>query len=399
MTDRIYYVDAYQKQFDATATATRKDADGVWIALDRSAFYPTGGGQPHDTGTLRFLERAVQVTDVLADEENTIWHRVTAPIEKGTAVRGEIDWVRRWDHMQQHGGEHILAGSIWHLFQGITRGLHLGKESSTIDVKMPFGRLHLTQEERKQLEDLANERIMSDAPIRCWFPSQDELRTLPLRKEATVDHHVRVVAAGDFEMVPCGGTHPSSTGQLGMIKIVEIAPSRGSMRIQFVAGMRALQFFQTCMDAVHLSGAQLSASAVTLPQAVKKMMDANDALKKENTALKAEKAQVLAAELIAGAEPLRGGDILIKAVLPDADMNTLRDIALHAVKQSRVIVLLAAPSPDGTLVTFARAQDAKGDMALLLRQSGTKGGGRADFARGKAGDPDILDVAAASLKQ
>lgn len=399
MTDRIYYVDAYQKQFDATATATRKDADGVWIALDRSAFYPTGGGQPHDTGTLRFLERAVQVTDVLADEENTIWHRVTAPIEKGTAVRGEIDWVRRWDHMQQHGGEHILAGSIWHLFQGITRGLHLGKESSTIDVKMPFGRLHLTQEERKQLEDLANERIMSDAPIRCWFPSQDELRTLPLRKEATVDHHVRVVAAGDFEMVPCGGTHPSSTGQLGMIKIVEIAPSRGSMRIQFVAGMRALQFFQTCMDAVHLSGAQLSASAVTLPQAVKKMMDANDALKKENTALKAEKAQVLAAELIAGAEPLQGGDILIKAVLPDADMNTLRDIALHAVKQSRVIVLLAAPSPDGTLVTFARAQDAKGDMALLLRQSGTKGGGRADFARGKAGDPDILDVAAASLKQ
>ncbi|MDD2428992.1 MAG: DHHA1 domain-containing protein [Eubacteriales bacterium] len=399
MTDRIYYVDAYQKQFDATATATRKDADGVWIALDRSAFYPTGGGQPHDTGTLRFLERAVQVTDVLADEENTIWHRVTTPIEKGTAVRGEIDWVRRWDHMQQHGGEHILAGSIWHLFQGITRGLHLGKESSTIDVKMPFGRLHLTQEERKQLEDLANERIMSDAPIRCWFPSQDELRTLPLRKEATVDHHVRVVAAGDFEMVPCGGTHPSSTGQLGMIKIVEIAPSRGSMRIQFVAGMRALQFFQTCMDAVHLSGAQLSASAVTLPQAVKKMMDANDALKKENTALKAEKAQVLAAELIAGAEPLQGGDILIKAVLPDADMNTLRDIALHAVKQSRVIVLLAAPSPDGTLVTFARAQDAKGDMALLLRQSGTKGGGRADFARGKAGDPDILDVAAASLKQ
>ena len=399
MTDRIYYVDAYQKQFDATATATRKDADGVWIALDRSAFYPTGGGQPHDTGTLRFLERAVQVTDVLADEENTIWHRVTAPIEKGTAVRGEIDWVRRWDHMQQHGGEHILAGSIWHLFQGITRGLHLGKESSTIDVKMPFGRLHLTQEETKQLEDLANERIMSDAPIRCWFPSQDELCTLPLRKEATVDHHVRVVAAGDFEMVPCGGTHPSSTGQLGMIKIVEIAPSRGSMRIQFVAGMRALQFFQTCMDAVHLSGAQLSASAVTLPQAVKKMMDANDALKKENTALKAEKAQVLAAELIAGAEPLRGGDILIKAVLPDADMNTLRDIALHAVKQSRVIVLLAAPSPDGTLVTFARAQDAKGDMALLLRQSGTKGGGRADFARGKAGDPDILDVAAASLKQ
>lgn len=399
MTDRIYYVDAYQKQFDATATATRKDADGVWIALDRSAFYPTGGGQPHDTGTLRFLERAVQVTDVLADEENTIWHRVTTPIEKGTAVRGEIDWVRRWDHMQQHGGEHILAGSIWHLFQGITRGLHLGKESSTIDVKMPFGRLHLTQEERKQLEDLANERIMSDAPIRCWFPSQDELCTLPLRKEATVDHHVRVVAAGDFEMVPCGGTHPSSTGQLGMIKIVEIAPSRGSMRIQFVAGMRALQFFQTCMDAVHLSGAQLSASAVTLPQAVKKMMDANDALKKENTALKAEKAQVLAAELIAGAEPLQGGDILIKAVLPDADMNTLRDIALHAVKQSRVIVLLAAPSPDGTLVTFARAQDAKGDMALLLRQSGTKGGGRADFARGKAGDPDILDVAAASLKQ
>ena len=397
MTRKIYYEDAYQQQFAASVLASKQDETGIWVALDQTAFYPTGGGQPHDTGILRFGDRDVQVTDVLKDEQDAIWHRVDVFLETGTLVQGVLHWTRRWDHMQQHGGEHILAGSIWHIFQGVTRGLHLGEEFSTIDVTMPSERVHLTEEETRQLEALANERIMSDAPIRCWFPSAEELHTLPLRKKATVFSQVRVIAAGDFEMVPCGGTHPASTGQIGMIKIMSITPSRGFMRVQFVAGMRALAYFRTCMDSAKEAGALLSASIATLPQAVQKMLEQNDAVKNELALLKQEKVQALSAQLTAAAETLPGGGSLIKALLPQTDMITLRDVAVELVKQSRTIALLAAPSANGVLAAFARSDDADEDMAQLLRRAGAKGGGRADLAQGKADGPDVLEKAATLL--
>ena len=129
--------------------------------------------------------------------------------------------------MEQHGGEHMLAGAIWEKLGGTTIGLHLGKEDSTIDVSMPDGRTRLTEEEILLLEDTVNMRIRQDAPIRCWFPTEEELKTLPLRKAPTVTEHIRIVAMGDFEMVACGGTHPSSTGRIGMVKILSALPSKG----------------------------------------------------------------------------------------------------------------------------------------------------------------------------
>ena len=167
------------------------------VALDQSAFYPTSGGQPYDTGTLG----NVRVVDVTV-EDNVVWHRLDGALRVGDSVHGEIDWPRRFDHMQQHGADHVLAGACYELFGGVTIGLHLGEEVSSIDMTLPGGRTHLTEAEVDQLETLVNERIQRDAPVRCWFPGEEELSSLPLRKKPTVTEHVRIVAFGDYEMVP-----------------------------------------------------------------------------------------------------------------------------------------------------------------------------------------------------
>ena len=223
MTERLYYDDAYLTAFDAAVTAC-VERDGAWhVTLDRSAFYPTSGGQPHDTGMLN----GVRVTDVYVGEDHDVWHVLEAPVAVGASVHGGIDWPRRFDHMQQHAGDHMIASAIWRLLGGVTIGLHVSQEVSTIDVAMPDGATHLSPEDIARLEQDVNERVQRDVPVRCWFPEPAELAALPLRKPPTVAEHVRVVAIGEDEMVACGGTHPSSAGQLGLVKILDAAPARG----------------------------------------------------------------------------------------------------------------------------------------------------------------------------
>ena len=269
MTERLYYDDAYLWTFDAAVTAVKNGTrPGEWkVTLDRSAFYPTSGGQPFDTGTLAFGKVKARVTEVEADSDGEVWHTVDKEIPAGTAVHGEIDGERRTDHMEQHGGEHMLAGAIWEKLGGTTIGLHLGQTDSSIDVSMPEERTHLTEEEIILLEDTVNARIRLDAPIRCWFPEKEELKKLPLRKAPTVSEHVRIVAMGDFEMVACGGTHPSSTGRIGSIKIISAVPAKGKVRVSFVCGGRAAKLFQTYMHYADKAGAALSSPVDKLSRA------------------------------------------------------------------------------------------------------------------------------------
>lgn len=227
MTERLYYDNAYLTEFDARVTKVCERNGRTIVALDRSAFYPTSGGQPYDTGDI--AGRAV--TDVYVDGDGEVWHEIEGSLSVGEAVHGRIDWERRFDHMQQHGGEHMIAGAIYELTGGMTIGLHLGEEVSSIDVEFADGATHVPEELVERIEDLVNERIQRDWPVKCWFPDAAELAVLPLRKQPTVKEHVRIVAMGDFEMVACGGTHPSSTGQIGLVKIVDTAPARGKLRV------------------------------------------------------------------------------------------------------------------------------------------------------------------------
>ena len=182
MTERLYYDDSYLTEFDAVVVRVELRNGRHIAALNRSAFYPTSGGQPYDTGMLN----DVHVTDVFVDADGEVWHELEAPLAVGETVHGRIDWARRWDHMQQHGGEHMIAGAVYALTGGMTIGLHLGAEVSSIDVQFADGSTHMDADMIAQIEDYVNERIQMDAPIRCWFPDADELASLPLRKAPTV---------------------------------------------------------------------------------------------------------------------------------------------------------------------------------------------------------------------
>ena len=387
MTERLYYDDAYLWTFDAAVTALRNGKrPGEWeITLNRSAFYPTSGGQPFDTGTLSFGKTRAKVTDVEADEDGEVWHTTDKEIPVGTAVKGEIDGARRTDHMEQHGGEHMLAGAIWEKLGGTTIGLHLGQTESSIDVSMPEERTRLTEDEITLLEDTVNERIRMDAPIRCWFPAEEELKKLPLRKAPTVTDHIRIVAMGDFEMVACGGTHPSSTGRIGMIKIVSTIPAKGKIRVSFVCGGRAVKLFQTYMRFADKAGAALSCPVEKLSSAASDLKyRLSEAEKRAN---KLESREILAQMAAAETADDLPGVILCVLQLPETDNRAVAAAVSSYIEDRGKALLLAA----GERLTFARSSDVKIDMNELIKRVG-RGGGRPDMASG-AGIPECVTVA------
>ena len=378
ITERLYYDNAYLTEFDGEVIEIRSNG---WAALNRSAFYPTSGGQPYDTGDWTIGERILHVTDVEV-ENGVVWHKLDGPVSVGEKAHGKIDWERRFDHMQQHAGDHMLAGAAWQLFGGVTIGLHLGRENSTIDMTLPDGRTHLTPDEITALEDTVNRRVQQDDPIRCWFPTAEELETLPARKKPTVKEHVRMVAMGDYEMVPCGGTHPSTTGQIGPIKIISCTPSRGNMRLCFAAGMRATRLFRKAFDAAGDMAALLSADLDTAPDALRRERESALIQQKD---LKERLA--LAALHILRSE--RQGN-LYAGHLPFADHDTLLKAASELTKEQDAIVLLSCPKADARMLVFARGNEVKLDMAALLRASGARGGGKPDMAQGSSTDQNIL---------
>ena len=380
MTERLYYEDAYLTEFDGTVTGIRQDK-GIWVALDRSAFYPTSGGQPFDTGTLN----GIRVTDTEVDREGVVWHQTEAAIEPGTAVHGKIDWERRQDHMEQHGGEHMLAGALWEKLGGTTIGLHLGQENSSIDVSMPDGRMHLTEDEIILLEDTVNSRIRQDAEIRCWFPSEEELMTLPLRKKPTVSEHIRIVAMGDFEMVACGGTHPRSTGRIGQIKILSASPSKGKVRITFVCGRRAEKLFQIYMRSAHKAGNVLSCPVEKIAGSAGELKARLAEAERKVNRFETER---ILKEIRKQEEKESLRDICLSVtVLEDAEAKPVSEAVSRYIDEEGKALLLCA----GERLIFARSRDVEIDMNELIRRV-ARGGGRPDMASG-AGIPQCAEVA------
>ena len=387
MTERLYYDDAYLWEFDGIVTRIREGKKkGSWeAALNRSAFYPTSGGQPFDTGKLVFGGGEARVTDVETDREGEVWHVLDRAVPEGTAVHGVIDGERRTDHMEQHGGEHMLAGAVWEKLHGTTIGLHLGQEDSTIDVQLPEDRTHLSEEEICLLEETVNERIRQDAPIRCWFPAEEELKTLPLRKAPTVQEHVRVVAMGDFEMVACGGTHPSSTGRIGMLKILSVIPAKGKARISFVCGGRAEAVFRKYMRCADKAGAALSCPVEKLSRAASELK--SRLAEAERKANRFETKELLEKFRQAESRDDLKGITLAAVVTEEADARAVSAAVSEYIAEKGKLLLLAA----GERLTFARSGDVPVDMSVLIRRVG-KGGGRPDLAGG-AGIPECVGVA------
>lgn len=397
MTDRLYYENAYLTAFDARVTRVSARDGRQLIALDRSAFYPTSGGQPFDTGMLNHA----RVTDVFVDEQGEVWHETDGMFTVGDAVHGKIDWPRRFDHMQQHAADHMIAGAIWRMFGGVTIGLHESDEISTIDVQMPDGRTRLTAEEVASVEWDVNCHIQRDVPIRCWFPEPGELAALPLRKKPTVQTHVRVVAIGDDEMVACGGTHPSSAGQIGLVKILSVFPARGKARVSFVAGERALKNYFSCFNAAHAAAQQFSAGVDKLAENVSLLKQRLENAETEMRKLRRERLLSQIDAMLAEAKPLSGGIRMIARFI-EGDTALVKECASKLIEQMDVVALLGIQNDGQATYVFGRASNLDVNMGALLgevaRALGGKGGGRPDFAQG-GGPEGMLALAAKLLEE
>ena len=396
MTERLYYDNAYLTAFHAQVLEVRPKGEHFDVLLDRSAFYPTSGGQPFDTGMLG----GAQVVDVNV-EEGLVWHTVTSPLTVGETVHGRIDWPRRFDHMQQHAGDHMIAGALHRMMGGVTIGLHISEDVSTIDVAMPEGVTRISDEEIRRIELDVNEHIQRDVPIRCWFPSEEELAALPLRKKPTVSEHVRIVAIGDDEMVACGGTHPATAGQIGLVKILSVTPARGKMRVAFVAGQRALRDYFRCHEAAHRAAELLSAKVEGLADNVAALQEKLRLAEFELVRFKKEQLLAQAQQFIAEAEMLPDGTRLI-ARFVDADAGLGKELASKLIENAGLIVLLGAKNNGTVSYVFGRSADGTVDMGALLRDAarplGGKGGGRPDFAQG-GGCEEILAAACEKLRE
>jgi alanyl-tRNA synthetase len=384
---RIYYPDPYCLEFDATVTRAVPDHDRWRVRLDRTAFYPTTGGQPFDTGMLG----AARVVDVL-DEDGEVDHVTDARLEVGETVRGTIDRGRRLDHMQQHTGQHMLSAAFDHLFEVRTESFHLGSASSTIDLAR-----EVTPLEIARAEDEANRIVWEDRAVSIRFVPADEAASLPLRKEPQRGGELRVIDIDRFDLSACGGTHVARTGEVGIIAVRGWERFKGGTRVEFVCGGRALRGFRELRDIVNGSVRMLSVLPGELPGAIERSQSESKELRRQLRDLAQRLAVHEAEALAAGAEaigPVSG----VVDVVDGYDATGLKTLATTIVATpGRVAALVSATTP--ALLVIARSPDVSLDAAALVGRAiarfGGKGGGRPDLAQAGGLSATPQDIAAA----
>jgi alanyl-tRNA synthetase len=395
MTERLYYRDSFLREFDAEVLDCQL-AQGRWeVLLDRTAFYPTSGGQPHDLGRLG----DAFVLDVLEREDEEIVHAVGHPIPPGR-IHGSIDWPRRFDHMQQHTGQHLLSAAFLELFQFPTVSFHLGREISTIDVAAPsVVPRHLEEAERR-----VNVIICEDRPISLRFGTAQELAEAGIRKAVEREGILRAVEIEGFDRQPCGGTHLARTGQVGLLLVRKCEKQKQNWRIEFVTGFRALACARGDFAALTRVAEELSCGLPEVPAMVHKMLEDRRTTQRATKKLQ-EKLAELEAESLLAAKAQSCGDSarMISTVFEEGDPAYLGLLSTKLVAHPAVYALLAART--GGAIVFARSADLDADMGALLRQvlapAGGKGGGTKQFAQGSVSDSAALDnilaAAAANL--
>jgi len=379
---RLYYADAYLRAFDARVIE-RLTWDGrPAVVLERTAFYPTSGGQPNDTGSLD----GVQVVDVVEREADGAVVHILADELPGDTVHGEINWVRRFDHMQQHTGQHILSQAFTIALEADTVGFHLGGEVSTIDLN----RAPLSEDQLNQVEGLANEVVFSNKLVDARFVDRRELEKLPLRKPPQVTGPIRIVEVAGFDWSPCGGTHCQRTGEVGIIKVVRAERRGAETRVHFLCGERALADYRRKNRLVLDLAARFSVGDWELADAVERLSEEARTYHKQVRALQEQLLDYEAAALIAGAEKLAGAWV-VRRTYTDRSVDEIRHLAQRLTAEPGVIALLGQGSAgEKVQLVFARSADLTYDMNALLRAAcqviGGSGGGRPNFAQG--GGPD-----------
>jgi alanyl-tRNA synthetase len=379
ISERLYYLDAYTTQFTANVIEIVNENGRSALILDKTYFYPTSGGQPHDVGTINQM----LITDVeIRPKDGAVLHWLDTVIYEKEQVSAQINWERRFDHMQQHTGQHILSQAFFQIADTETVGFHLSNNSVTID-------LNTSTLEGKQLdaaESLANQIVWQNLPVQIYITSPAEATSFPLRNIPEADHEkIRIVAIGNFDVTACGGTHVSATGAVGMIKVIKAEKHRGNYRIEFCCGNRALHDFQQKHTILTQLTSELTTGVTDLVNVVMRLQadskQQRHQIKKQQNALFAYQAE----ELL-NCHPLENNVRIITHAFEDMDITGMHTMAQLLTQQPSTVALMGIINTK-TQLLFSRTEDAPGDMAILIKDAcralgDGSGGGRANQAQG-----------------
>lgn len=369
-TQKLYYQDPYLREFPATVLSCEAAGEAWKVVLDQTAFYPEGGGQPADHGVLKIAGGEIPVTDV-HEKNGAVVHTCAASVEPGTVVTGVLDWARRFDHMQQHSGEHILSGILCRLYHCDNVGFHLGAEAVTIDYNAD-----ITWEQALEAERLANAAVWADRETEIFYPSSQELAALDYRSKKELTGRVRIVEFPEADRCACCGTHVERAGQAGPIKVLSCQKFREGVRMEILCGARALRYLSTAYDQARAVGQRLSVKPLEIQGAVERLEEELSAAK----ARMADLEQTAFAALAAG-QAGRGDVLLFQSPMRPDSLRRLAD----AVGKS-CGGLAAVFSGEGAKWSYALVRGDGGDIAPLVKELNEtlhgRGGGRNGFAQG-----------------
>lgn len=390
-TIKLYQNDVYQKECTASVVSITDDL----VLLDQTVFFPTGGGQSCDLGTISGIE----VLDVF-EEDDLVYHRLasTPSFSAGDTVQCQIDWERRFDNMQRHCGEHILSGICFREFGGINRGFHMGKDYMTVDISLEEDPsiTEITWEMAKHAELCTNEVIWSNAPVTVRrFETREEAEKMPLRKKLAIDEEISIVCVGDVnnaaDCVACCGTHPSTAGQVGLVKLYKVEHYKGMFRIYFEAGKRALLDYDAKHDLITNLGNRFSAGTDDLISKIDAQDEKRKALKNELNVLRQSVIESRIADIRDALSNAQNDEILTYE-FNDMKTDDLMNIGRPVMKEVKKLLQIIAPQ-DNTLLLFS---DGTVHCGKLVKENASiyngKGGGNATSARAIFPNRENLDT-------
>jgi alanyl-tRNA synthetase len=386
-TERLYYTDCYLREFEARVLRSEPAPNGFKVYLDRTAFYPTSGGQPTDSGTIA----GIQVLEAV-DEEDEIAHILRqAPEAEG--VSGRIDWARRFDHMQQHTGQHILSAAFERGGEYKTVSFHLGEDSSSIDLDSD----RLGARQLEEAEEAANQVVFENRAVRISFQWAGEASRLELRKPTSREGEVRLVEVEGFDLSACGGTHVSRTGAVGLILVRKVERMKGLTRVEFLCGGRAHRQARRDFRVLSEAARLFSAALDTVPELIaKQSQELREGIRGREKLLE-RLAEYQARELWQAAPVIDGRRVVRQVFL--AEESAQAKMLAHALAKLPLAVALLGVKGKPTALFFAQTSDGPSEMGSMLKQTvtkfGGKGGGGRDFAQGGGLEESRLEEALA----
>ena len=400
MTQKLYYEDSFQSEFTAVVTSMKKLEGDFHITLTRTAFYPEGGGQPADKGKIGGSR-----VEYVYEDEGEIYHvlqklpRELEDLDENVEVECEVDWERRFDFMQQHTGQHLLSAAALNLYGAETVGFHLGETNLTIDTDIA-----LKNEQIQRLEMKANEMIYADNEVEVDFPDQEDLKKLDLRKQPEVDKDIRVIRIGGCDVTPCGGTHVNSTGQVGIIKVLEAENYKGGSRLHFLCGKRALQDYRFRNQVVAELRDELSISEEEIIGEVSRLQSELAEKEQEIADKQNELRDYEIEELLCGAKNVADYK-LIKQTFEDKAYDEVKYMAEEIVEYANNIVIFAQKEAGTARMILARSENISEDLDMneiigdVLEIIDGNGGGHELLAQGGGDKVEKLAEAAAEAEK